>query len=166
MKSEDQAQVAPQFETAAAPGRNENSRSESLSGNRALLVEILNEFLEGERAGARTARAFAAESADPRVIALMRRIAKDEAWCCGMLARHIERLDGQASRETGAFFEKALRRNGIRERLTYLNKGQSWVVQRLNEILPDLRDQLLRRDLYRMLRMHERNVKRCGSMMS
>ncbi|HSS66520.1 MAG TPA: DUF6306 domain-containing protein [Gammaproteobacteria bacterium] len=129
--------------------------------SRNALIETLNEFLEGERAGARTARAFAAESDDARLTSLMRRVAKDEAWCCAMLTKHIGRLGGEASRKTGTFFDKALRRQGERERLEYLNKGQTWVTARLNELLPEINDRLLHRDLIMMLRTHERNIKRC-----
>lgn len=125
------------------------------------LVTILNEFLEGERAGARAARRFAAGSGDARFSSLMRRVAKDEAWCCAMLTKHIERLGGCASRKTGAFYEKAVSREGVHERMEYLNRGQSWVVRRLGELIPTVTDRLLLRDLRTMLRMHERNVKRC-----
>ena len=146
--------------------RKETLQSTPLRGDlhRASVIKLLNEFLEGERAGARVARAFAAESTDTQITSLMRRVARDEAWCCGMLARHIERLGGQASRDTGAFFEKALRREGAQERMIYLNKGQNWVVRKLTEILPGIDDRLLKRDLNQMLRIHERNVKRCGSV--
>lgn len=145
---------------SAVRGVNERARA-PICLNRDSLIEALNEFLEGERAGARTARAFAAESADPRMTSLMCRVAKDEAWFCAMLTKHIGRLGGEASRKTGAFFDKALRRQGERERLEYMNKGQTWVTARLNELLPEISDRLLHRDLIMMLRMHERNIKRC-----
>jgi nitronate monooxygenase len=154
--------ISPKIEWPAAQGVNEHARTVPVDVNRHSLIEALNEFLEGERAGARTARAFAAESADARMTSLMRRVAKDEAWCCGMLTKHIERLGGEASRKTGAFFEKAMRRQGEQERLEYLNKGQTWVIHKLNELLLEISDRLLQRDLSMMLRMHERNVKRCA----
>jgi hypothetical protein len=44
------------------------------------------------------------------------------------------------------------------ERITYLNRGQAWVVRKLREMLPRVRDNQLHAELTEMLRSHEANV--------
>jgi nitronate monooxygenase len=44
------------------------------------------------------------------------------------------------------------------ERVTFLNLGQAWVVRKLREMLPRVRDNLLHTELTEMLRSHEANI--------
>ncbi|MCC6530617.1 MAG: 2-nitropropane dioxygenase, partial [Pseudomonadales bacterium] len=41
---------------------------------------------------------------------------------------------------------------------TFINRGQRWVVRKLCEMMPRLRDAGLRSDLEQMLRSHEANI--------
>lgn len=45
-------------------------------------------------------------------------------------------------------------------RIEFLNRGQAWVVRRLREMLPRLRNETLHKDLSRMLQAHEANIER------
>src|SRR3546814_1530230 len=66
-------------------------------------IALLNELLEGERAGARAVGEMArAAGVAPQRVAL-RDVAMDEARFCAMLSRHVARLGGSPSRTTGAF---------------------------------------------------------------
>lgn len=127
----------------------------------AVLLAALNDLLDGERAGARVARESAAEAADRDIARCLRLVARDEAWCCAMLVRHVRRLGGRPSRRVGAFYEKAMARQSLPDRIAYLDRGQAWVVRRLRELVPSIRDEPLAHDLRRMLDVHERNVGRC-----
>lgn len=124
------------------------------------LLALLNQLLEGERAGARAAAACGAASDEPARTAF-REIAKDEAWFCAMLSRHIMALGATPSTATGAFLGKLLAIDGTRERLAFLNRGQAWVVRKLREALPRVRDDLLHEELEDMLALHETNIERC-----
>ena len=44
------------------------------------------------------------------------------------------------------------------ERIGFLNRGQGWVVRKLRELLPRVRDNSLHADLSEMLRSHEANI--------
>ena len=44
------------------------------------------------------------------------------------------------------------------ERIAFLNRGQGWVVRKLRELLPRVRDNSLHADLSEMLRSHEANI--------
>jgi nitronate monooxygenase len=43
-------------------------------------------------------------------------------------------------------------------RISFLNRGQGWVVRKLREMLPRVRDEALHRDLDEMLRSHVTNI--------
>ena len=43
-------------------------------------------------------------------------------------------------------------------RIGFLNRGQGWVVRRLQEMLPRVRDDRLHADLRAMLQSHEANI--------
>jgi nitronate monooxygenase len=126
------------------------------------LIEILNELLEGERAGARATIRFVSESHDPRLRTLMRKISIDEARCCAMLAGHVRALGGMPSAETGAFYTRLTAISDVRERLVFLNRGQGWVVRKLQGVLRCVRDDRLYDDLKTMRRDHEANIRRCN----
>ena len=49
-------------------------------------------------------------------------------------------------------------------RLDLLNRGQGWVVRKLRDVLPRVRDIDLRRDLQEMLAVHERNIETCTGL--
>jgi len=64
----------------------------------------------------------------------------------------------------GAFYEKAMAIVELGERLKFLNRGQGWVVKKLKEILPRVRDDRLHADLAEMLRLHEVNIARTNEV--
>lgn len=131
---------------------------------RAEVLELLRQLLEGERAGARAVGAMARENA--AAAALLRAIALDEARYCAMLTRHIVRLGGEPSRETGAFYDKLMAVRDPAQRLDLLNRGQGWVVRKLGEALPRIADDALHRDLAEMLAVHERNIASCTTLLA
>src|ERR1700737_3442969 len=89
---------------------------------------------------------------------LMRAIEKDEARWCAMLAGHLRMLGQPPSSMLGAFYEKAVAISDLGERIAFLNRGQGWVVRKLRELLPRVRDNSLHSDLSEMLRSHEANI--------
>jgi hypothetical protein len=122
------------------------------------LTAYLNELLEAERAGARVTleSARAAETLDLK--GLLRTIQRDEARWCAMLASHIKLLGQKPTAQTGAFYDKAMAIADLRARIVFLNRGQGWVVRKLGEMLPRLRDERLHADLAEMLRSHQINI--------
>ncbi|MBO9379426.1 hypothetical protein GG804_21870 [Sphingomonas histidinilytica] len=130
------------------------------------IVAALNELLEAERAGARVALASAKTADDPRQSALMTMIRADEARWCAMLSRQLKRLDATPSRRTGAFHGKAMAIARPLERLAFLNRGQAWVVRKLEALLPRLRDEALHRDLRTMLDSHRANIAKAEDLLA
>ncbi len=124
-------------------------------------IALMNALLEGERAGARGVAEIAKQAAGVADRATLRDIAKDEARFCAMLTGHITRLGGTPSVETGAFYEKLIALKTSCARIDLLNRGQAWVVGKLQDALPKIGDSALHRDLTNMLEVHERNIRHC-----
>jgi hypothetical protein len=122
------------------------------------LVTFLNELLEAEHAGAQVTLQTARAAAAGPVATLMRAIQRDEARWCAMLARHLHALGETPSVKVGAFYDRAMAIADLGERIAFLNRGQGWVVRKLREILPRVRDDRLHADFTEMLRSHEANI--------
>ena len=128
------------------------------------IIEALTELLEGERAGARIAKetrveADKLEAAAP-MIDLIEQIQRDEVRYCKLLIDAIESLGGHPSNETGAFYGKCMSISDLGERLAFLNRGQGWVSRKINEIVPQLRDNQLIADLKEMRQTHDVNIEK------
>ena len=117
------------------------------------LIALLNELLEAERAGARvTLGDTAAAGGGCGIQELMRTIQRDEARWCGVLQHRLTALGNAPSSKVGAFYGKAMAVAGLGERIAFLNHSQGWVVRKLREMLPRVRDDQLHADLTQMLR--------------
>lgn len=117
------------------------------------ILADLNVLLEAERAGAFVAMAsFHLDGADYGK--LMHEVRLGESRWCAMLVRQINRLQGTPSDKTGDFREKVLAIAEPMERLAFLNRGQGWVVRKLNEMLPRIRDDQLHFSLEAMRDAH------------
>lgn len=122
------------------------------------IIAALNELLEAERAGARVALASSKGAAETPYGALMTTVRADEARWCAMLSRHLKRLGAMPSGKTGAFYAKAMAIEAPLDRLTFLNRGQAWVVRKLEGLIPRVRDGYLHRELNDMLAAHRTNI--------
>jgi hypothetical protein len=128
------------------------------------VLSLLNELLEGERAGAKGVGEMSKRLAPSGIQMTLRDIARDEARFCLMLTRHIERLGAQPRRDVGAFYQKLMAEETFAGRLDLLQRGQGWVVRKLRDVLPRIRDKPLHADLEDMLEVHERNIARCAAV--
>lgn len=130
------------------------------------LITFLNELLEAERAGARVTLESAHAAGNGPIAELMRTIQRDEARWCAMLLRHIKALGETPSPKVGVFYDKAMAIANLGDRITFLNRGQGWVVRKLREMLPRVRDNQLHADLAEMLRSHEVNIAHANDVAS
>ncbi|MDD3651580.1 DUF6306 domain-containing protein [Immundisolibacter sp.] len=126
------------------------------------LLAALDELLEAERAGARVAL-HTANDAPAELTPLVRAIQHDEARWCALLTQSIQRLGGTPSRRTGDFYAKAMAIRDLPARLAFLNRGQRWVVRKLQALLPRVGDARLQAGLGAMLTAHEANIARVAA---
>jgi regulator of cell morphogenesis and NO signaling len=124
------------------------------------LLSALNELLEAERAGARVAMETGRSISAPDLAALVEEIHKDEVRWCSMLMRTIKTLDATPSSATGAFYGKAMAIADLDDRLKFLNRGQAWVVRKLQVLIPRITDPSARAELTGMLQAHHHNIGR------
>jgi len=131
------------------------------------LTARLNALLEAERAGARVL-AVLRDSLDSRspLRGLLDQVQRDEGSNAVVLYKTIRRLGGEASHETGAFFQKTLAIDGLTERLRFVNKGQAWVVRKIDEVLPIIDDDAARVVLEKMRRSHLDNIAACDALLA
>lgn len=146
-----------------SPQENQLSLDETA---RAELLAALNELLEAERAGARVAMETGREIHSQELAALVADIHKDEVHWCGMLMRTIKSLGATPSSATGAFHGKAMAIPDVEDRLKFLNRGQAWVVRKLEALIPRLDVPQARADLEAMLQAHRQNIERVESRFS
>lgn len=146
-----------------SPQENQPSLDETA---RAELLAALNELLEAERAGARVAMETGREIHSQELAALVADIHKDEVHWCGMLMRTIKSLGATPSSATGAFHGKAMAIADVEDRLKFLNRGQAWVVRKLEALIPRLDVPQARADLEVMLQAHRQNIERVESRFS
>jgi hypothetical protein len=84
--------------------------------------------------------------------------------CC--LYKTIRRLGGVASHDTGAFVQKTLAVDGLAARLAFLNKGQAWVVRKIDQVLPEVEDDAARAMLVEMRVSHLDNIAACEALLA
>jgi nitronate monooxygenase len=133
------------------------------AGDRDALLAALNELLEAERAGARITLRSAAETDDPALQRLVTDIHRDEVRWCGVLIDAIQSLPATPSTRTGAFYERAMAVPDLDARLALLNRGQGWVVRKLQALLPRLGDTHIHGELTAMLMSHQQNIARVNA---
>ncbi|MFT3719997.1 DUF6306 domain-containing protein [Pseudorhodoferax sp.] len=123
------------------------------------LLNVLDTLLEAERAGARTALALlrGMDAADP-LAATLHTVHRDEVHWCGMLMSAIRHLGATPGTRTGDFYAKVMAVPSLPGRLALLNRGQAWVVRKLQELAPRVDDEVLREALQNMLAAHQRNI--------
>ena len=131
------------------------------------VVDGLNALLEAERAGARVL-AILRDSVDARspLHDLLGALQKDEGANAVQLYQTLRRLGGAASHETGAFVGKTLAIEGLVPRLRFVNKGQAWVVRKIDEVLPLIDDDAARGMLENMRRSHLDNIAACDALLA
>ena len=122
------------------------------------LVAFLNELLEAERAGSRVTLETARAAGSGPIAELMAAIQRDEARWCAMLLGHVKALNAKPTPNMGAFYNKAMAIGDLGQRIAFLNRGQGWVVRKVREMLPRVRDDKLHADLRDMLASHEANI--------
>ena len=125
------------------------SRDELLAG--------LNELLEAERAGMLVALHTAKEM-EGESKSLLMRVHHDEARWCVLLRKTILHLHGTPSIETGSFHGKAVAITDLDQRLKFLNRGQAWVIRKLEPVINAMDEPGIKAELMEMLDAHKANI--------
>jgi nitronate monooxygenase len=126
---------------------------------------LLNLLLECERAGAKLLAAYCDElPADSDTWAWLRLIQRDEARNCSILIHLLLEEGIEPSAAVGEFYRKGLGIRGWRERLTFLNRGQQWVADRIAAELPRLCGFVGKRSLEAMHESHLANIRICDGL--
>jgi nitronate monooxygenase len=124
----------------------------------AQLESFLNMMSEAERAGGRVLHELTDQAQSLELSELLKKVAHDEGYYAGELAAHVRRLGGSASNRTGDFVEKVRAVGDFQGKLDLLNRGQRWVIRKIDESLPSITDSHLRAFLKVMAKGHHVNI--------
>ena len=100
------------------------------------LIEQLNTLLEAERAGALVCAKSLKEAPDEITRRLLESLRECETRSCRGLLHSLQVLGATASKNIGAFHDKAMSITDMHARLHYLLRGQQWIENHINEWLP------------------------------
>jgi len=124
----------------------------------AKIEEFLNILGDAERAGGRVLHELTEQAASLELRELLRKVSHDEGYYAGELGHHVRRLGGNASNKTGDFVEKVRAVADFRGKLELLNRGQRWVIRKINENIDSIPDAQLKAFLVVMAQGHEMNI--------
>lgn len=122
------------------------------------LEALLNTLGDAERAGGRVLHELTAMAKSPELRELLKKVGHDEGYYAGELSAQVRRLGGAASNKTGDFVEKVRAVNDFRAKLELLNRGQRWVIRKIEESLATISDADLRAFLVVMAKGHHVNI--------
>jgi hypothetical protein len=122
------------------------------------LEGFLNLLGEAERAGGRILHELTDQARSLELREMLKKVGHDEGYYAGELAAQVRRLGGTPSNKTGDFVEKVRAVADFKGRLELLNRGQRWVIRKIEEALPSLSDEPLRAFLRVMADGHEVNI--------
>ena len=124
----------------------------------AQLEGFLNTLGEAERAGGRVLHELTEIAHSPELRELLKKVGHDEGYYAGELAAQVRRLGGSPSNKTGDFVEKVRAVNDLRGKLELLNRGQRWVIRKIEENLASVADADLHAFLDLMAKGHHLNI--------
>ncbi len=122
------------------------------------VVEFLNTLGEAERAGGRVLHDLEQEASSLELKELLRKTGHDEGYWAGQIGAHLRRLGAEPSNKTGDFVEKVRALSDLRSKIELLNRGQRWVIRKIEERLPSLGDPQLKAFLVVMAKGHQMNI--------
>jgi nitronate monooxygenase len=122
------------------------------------LQGFLNSLAEAERAGGRVLHELTELAQSLELREMLKKVGHDEGYYAGELAAHVRRLGGSPSTKTGDFVEKVRAVGDFRGKLELLNRGQRWVIRKIDENVPIIGDAQLKAFLVVMAEGHRVNI--------
>lgn len=122
------------------------------------LEAFLNSLGEAERAGGRVLHELTELAHSLELREMLKKVGHDEGYYAGELAAHVRRLGGSPSTKTGDFVEKVRAVGDFRGKLELLNRGQRWVIRKIEEYVPGIGDAQLKAFLVVMAEGHRVNI--------
>ncbi|HUY27137.1 MAG TPA: DUF6306 domain-containing protein [Candidatus Binataceae bacterium] len=122
------------------------------------LEGLLNLLGDAERAGGRVLHELTEQARSLELREMLKKVGHDEGYYAGELAAHVRRLGGAASNKTGDFVEKVRAAGEFRAKLELLNRGQRWVIRKIEENVAAIGDPQLKAFLTVMAAGHHTNI--------
>ena len=124
----------------------------------AQIEAFLNSLGEAERAGGRVLHELTELAHSLELRKMLKKVGHDEGYYAGELAAHVRRLGGTPTTKTGDFVEKIRAVGDFRGKLELLNRGQRWVIRKIEEQVATIGDPALKAFLVVMAEGHRVNI--------
>lgn len=122
------------------------------------LESFLNVLGEAERAGGRVLHELTELALSLELREMLKKVGHDEGYYAGELSAHVRRLGGTPSTRIGDFVEKIHAVEDFRGKLELLNRGQRWVIRKIEENVTTIGDAPLKAFLVVMAQGHRVNI--------
>lgn len=130
------------------------------------IIDSLNELIEAERAGTRTALALRGVEIRQDIRDFVRGFHAEETHWCTQLIEAVRRLGGAPSERCGDTYEKTMAISDPVDRLAFTVRGQRWLERKLDCLLPVIRDETLHAMLRTMRDGHRHNLGRIRQLVT
>jgi nitronate monooxygenase len=134
------------------------STQDSLSNKE--IFDLLLQLLHAERAGAKVCMQSIQEAPSDEYRQILLDIHRDESNSCAGLLNSIKIIGATADHRVGDFAKKCLIISNFNDRLQYLNRGQQWVVRKIEDAITKIHINQVQNQLREMLDVHRDNVTR------
>ena len=111
------------------------------------LIDALRELLAAERAGARIAAACLKEAFTSERRQQLQQLHRQEVSSCRALLRCLQQLDAEPGNAVGDFYQKVMALETLEQRFQLIDKGQRWVLRRVEQLLEQVDDVVIRHQL-------------------
>lgn len=152
----------------ASPNRQANEADDIHMGymGRCEIIDSLNELIEAERAGTRTALALRGVETRQDIRDFVRSFHAEETHWCSQLIEAVRRLGGAPSERCGDAYEKTMAIGDPVDRLAFTVRGQRRLERKLDCLLPVIRDETLHAMLRTIRDGHRHNLGRIRQLVT
>ena len=122
------------------------------------IVAFLPSLLHAERAGTKVCLISQKQAPTNEHKKILQDILEDEQKSCNDLLSSLKLMNATADNVVGDFADKCLAIDDFVERLRFLNRGQAWVVRKIEENIARMANPKVQEQLRVMLEAHRENI--------
>lgn len=129
-------------------------------------ASFLLSLLHAERAGAQVCILSEKDAPSVKHKQLLREIFHDERKSCQNLINSLKIIGSTPDNAVGDFVHKCLNISNFEERLQFLNRGQAWVVRKIENSLAKISNADVQKQLREMLEEHRLNINKINQLIN
>ena len=128
------------------------------------VIDRLIELLEAERSALDAVSLLKEMCTTLEQQTFCEKVYRDITWMCTGLARSIKEMGGRPTSGRGDFAAKMKAARTLADRLQLANRGQEWMIERVNVLLNESLPTPVQKVLYDVKATHLANIELCNQM--